>query len=358
MVLKYPLFLEIGIPVLVLGIAAMLWFGRKKKYKSGRKVANTGFFRQQSAYVERRRLRRILAVVMNLALVGSMVMTLILASRPYIVESKSNGVRKRDIFLCLDVSYSICYLNYDLVQSLEDVVAGLQGDRFGITIFNTSSVLYVPMTDDYEFIIARLEELKEYFRLQKLYQSEDIEFSFDEEYYKMQETLDYYDAGTLVNNYQKGSSLIGEGLASCVYSFPRLANEDRSRVIIMATDNAQMALSKPLIELDGAVDLCLKNHITMFGLFPDQETYSMGTASGYDRNQKEFQTQVERTGGVFYQQSKSLTVEDIVKDIQKQEAMIVQELIIKTEVDQPVGFIIALLALLAVSLVTGVVLRL
>ena len=358
MVLKYPLFLKIGIPVLILGIAAILWFGRKKKYSDGRRVANTSFFRNIPEYVERRRLRQLLTILLVICLVGTVVMSLVLAARPYKVERTSNGVKKRDIFLCLDVSYSICYLNYDLVQSLEEVVAGLSGDRFGITIFNTSSVLYVPMTDDYEFIISRLEELKEYFRLQKIYQSDDFNYNFDEDYYKTMETLEYYDAGTLVNNYSKGSSLIGEGLASCVYSFLRLANEDRTRVIIMATDNAEMALSKPLIELDGAAELCIKNHITMFGLFPDKDTYSLGSVSGYESNLRDFQRAVESTGGVFYQQSKTLTVEDIVKDIQKQEAMMVDELIITREVDQPIPYIIALLILMAVSVATGVVLRL
>jgi len=358
MVLKYPLFLKIGIPVLVLLIAALLWFGRRKKYSSGRKVANTSFFRKLPEYSDRRRIRLLLTVLLVICIAGSMVMALILAARPYTTEKTSNGVKKRDIFLCLDVSYSICYLNYDLVQSLEDVVAGLSGDRFGITIFNTSSVLYVPMTDDYEFIISRLEELKEYFRLQKIYQSDEFSYNFDEEYYKTMETLEYYDSGTLVNNYSKGSSLIGEGLASCVYSFPRLAKEDRTRVIIMATDNAEMALQTPLIELDGAVDLCKKNHITMFGLFPDKDTYSLGSVSGYEQNLRDFENGVESTGGVFYQQSKTLTVEDIVKDIQKQEAMMVDELIITREVDRPVPFIIALIVFMSLSVVTGVVLRL
>ncbi|MBR6172282.1 MAG: VWA domain-containing protein [Eubacterium sp.] len=358
MVLKYPIILEIGIPVLVVGLAAMLWFGRKKKYRQGLRAANTSFFRSLPEYAGRRKARLVLIGLMVIAMVGTMVSALILAARPYRTETTSNGVKKRDIFLCLDVSYSICYLNYDLVQSLEEVVAGLSGDRFGITIFNTSSVLYVPMTDDYDFIISRLEELKEYFRLQKLYQSDDFNYNFSEEYYDIMEKLEYFDAGTLVNNYSKGSSLIGEGLASCVYSFPRLAKEDRTRVIIMATDNAQMALSKPLIELDGAVELCNKNHITMFGLFPDQDTYTLGTMTGYQQNLQDFERAVEKTGGVFYQQSKTLTVEDIVRDIQKQEAMMVDELIIKREVDRPVPFIIMLLSFLAVSIATGVVLRL
>ncbi len=321
-------------------------------------MANTGFFRETPEYNGRKKIRKILTIVTGVCLSAALVVTLILAARPYKTERTSNGVKKRDIFLCLDVSYSICYLNYDLVNNLEEVVAGLEGDRFGISIFNTSTVLYVPMTDDYEFVIKRLEELKEYFRLQMLYQSDDFYYNFDEDWEKTREILDYYDAGTLVNNYIKGSSLIGEGLASCVYSFPRLTNEDRTRVIIMATDNAEMALRTPLLELADAAALCVKNKITMFGIFPDRETYSQGTISGYESNLRDFQTAVEKTGGKFYEQSSTWTVEKIVKDIQEQEAMMVDELIITREVDQPVPFIITLLILLSISIVSGVVLRL
>ena len=42
-------------------------------------------------------------------------------------------MQKRDIMLCLDVSYSLYALNYELADYLEDVVTQLKGDRFGIT---------------------------------------------------------------------------------------------------------------------------------------------------------------------------------------------------------------------------------
>ena len=355
MELKYPIILYIGIPVLIVGLVLLHIFGRKQKYHGGKKVANTKFFRGLQEYESQKQLRRVLAVVLEVCIIGALLMSMLLAARPFKTETTSNGVKKRDIFLCLDVSYSICYLNYDLVDSLEKVVAGLKGDRFGILIFNTSSVLYVPMTDDYEFIQQKLDQLKEYFRLQQIYQ--DQQFNIDQDYSKMMETLDYFDAGTLVNNYARGSSLIGEGLASCVYSFPRLASEDRTRLIIMATDNAEMALSDPLIELDGAIDLVIKNHIKMFGLYPDQETYDKGNYRDYTSDMKDFKSGVERTGGTFYQQPKTLTVEDIVADIQKQEALEVDELIITKEIDQPEAFAVALIVFLTLGFGAGVVLK-
>ena len=355
MELKYPIFLYIGIPVIIAGLVAMHIFFKKRKYNGGKRVANTRFFRHLSEYEGQKRLRQVLAVVLEVCMIGSLIAMLFLAARPYRTETTRNGVKKRDIFLCMDVSYSICYLNYDLVDSLEKVVAGLKGDRFGILIFNTSSVLYVPMTDDYDFICQKLDSLKEYFLMQQKYQ--DMDINYDEDFSKMREILDYYDAGTLVNNYTKGSSLIGEGLASCVYSFPRLDGEERTRLIIMATDNAEMSLSTPLVELDGAIDLCLKNHIKIFGLFPDQETYDKGNYRDYSADMKAFKEGVERTEGTFYQQSKSLTVEDIVADIQRQEALEVDELIITKEIDQPEVFAVALLVFLTLGFGAGVVLR-
>ena len=252
----------------------------------------------------------------------------------------------------MDVSYSIYDLNYDLVESLEGVVSGLDGDRFGICIYNTSSVLFVPMTDDYEFINSKLEELKEYFKLQKEYMdtyydpnSGYIKYDYDnyDEYKELQDKLDYYDAGTLVKNYLKGSSLIGEGLASCMYSFPRLDEEDRTRIIIMSTDNAQENLSKPLVELDEATDLCKKNSIKVFGIFPNKDNWSWLNTSDYEQDEAEFKEAVEKTGGKYYKQSDTLSVDDIVNDIEREEALEVEEVTITKVNDQPKVFVIILL---------------
>jgi valyl-tRNA synthetase len=87
-------------------------------------------------------------------------------ARPCETFTEEGEEHKRDIFLCLDVSYSIFSQNEMLVSSLKDFVRGLDGERFGISIFNSSSVVYVPMTDDYEYVISMLDELERYFKMQ------------------------------------------------------------------------------------------------------------------------------------------------------------------------------------------------
>ena len=339
MALKYPLILKIGIPVLIVAVVLLHVLKQKTKYKGGVRAANTSFVRKLPEYRKYYLTQKVLRAAMEFCIVVAVITTLVLMARPVKTETVSNGTKKRDIYLNLDVSYSICYLNYDLVDSLQDVVKSLDGDRFGITIYNTSTVLYVPMTDDYDFILRKLDDLKVYFQLQKeymdLYNRYDLTDDEWDRFYDLQDELEFYDAGTLINNYQKGSSLIGEGLASCLYSFPHLDDEDRTRVIIMSTDNAQENLGRPLVELDEASDLCKKNGVTVFGIFPNEEVFKITNNYDYDGLVREMKECVEKTGGVFYKQSDSLPVRDIVKDIQSQKVMEVNEITITKVVDQP-----------------------
>ncbi len=365
MVLRYPLFLGIGIPVVAVAIGLLHFLKNKRAYKGGIKAANTKIVKELPEYKRIKLIRIIVTVLMELSLGISLISSLYLMARPSKIETVNNGVKKRDIFLCMDVSYSIYELNGSLVDNLEDVVKGLDGDRFGISIFNTSTVLYVPMTDDYDFVIQKLEEIKEYFALQKEYNEKfgDYEYMYEipedelEDYYAMRDKLDYYDSGTLVNNMTKGSSLIGEGLASCMYSFPHIDDAERTRIIIMSTDNDQQERSAPLVELSEAASICSKNNVVVFGIFPNKESFSSGQNIGdYDTELNAFKTAVEGTGGKFYKESESLTVKDIVNDIQHEEAMEVDEIVVRKAMDQPKVPVIVLFISLVIFFSLGVML--
>lgn len=367
--LIHPRVLQIGLILLAVLIVVMHVLKVTIKYKGGIKAANTHFVKNLDIYKSRKKFFLITSIILEACLIVSLVSSIVLVARPARKETVNNGTKKRDIFLCMDVSYSIYDLNYDLVERLEGVVSGLDGDRFGICIYNTSSVLYVPMTDDYDFVNSKLEELKEYFVLQKefmdayydkntgyiTYNKADKEEY--EKYLELQEKLDYYDAGTLVKNYIKGSSLIGEGLASCMYSFPRLDEEDRTRIVIMSTDNSQENLARPLVELDEAADICKKNDIKVFGIFPNKDNWSWLNTTDYAKDEQEFQEAVTKTGGKYYKQSDSLSVDDIVNDIEREEALEVEEVTITKVNDQPKIFMYILFASVVVMLVIGLVMK-
>ncbi|MCR4791425.1 MAG: VWA domain-containing protein [Lachnospiraceae bacterium] len=310
------------------------------------------------AYRRVYRRSRILSFIYELFIISALVSTLFLMARPYETRQVKIGVQKRDIMLCLDVSYSLYALNYELADYLEEVVTQLKGDRFGITIFNTTSVVYVPLTDDYSYVVTRLEELKEYFVLQKEYNDmvgtgPYITFPTDEEwdaYYDLDGRLAYIEAGTLVNNHERGSSLIGEGLASSLYSFPSLGDESRTRIIIFATDNADAAKVPEIPNLEEAGILCRKNDVTVFAIFPSEDAYyHENTVAEYEVFKSDLRDTVRNTGGELYVQSSEDTVSKIVEEIRSHEAMSVDDIMIEQQIDIPVPWMIMLLISIAGS---------
>ena len=360
--LIHPRVLQIGLILLAVLIVVMHVLKVTIKYKGGIKAANTHFVKNLDIYKSRKKFFLITSIILEACLIVSLVSSIVLVARPARKETVNNGTKKRDIFLCMDVSYSIYALNYDLVESLEEVVRSLDGDRFGISIFNTSTVLYVPMTDDYDFVISKLEELKEYFKLQQEYM-ENYEGKYlsdidTEAYYKIRDDLDYYDAGTLVNNYTKGSSLVGEGLATALFSFPRITDEDRTRIIILSTDNSQEEIGTPLVEIDEACSICADHGIRVFGVFPAEEKFYDRSRIPYNEAMNGLMKAVQSTGGTFYRESDTLSVQDMVDDIQAQEALMVDEVTTTRVVDKPVIPTMVLLIALAIFFIAAMVLML
>ncbi len=364
MELMYSWALIVGVIVL-LAVVGVLYYTHKKSgsaYVNGVKAANTARIRQTALYKALERKYMILRGILIAGIIGSILSTLVLVARPYETSDVMTGVKKRDIILCLDVSYSLYELNYELTDYLKEVVKGLEGDRIGINIFNTSSVTYVPLTDDYDYVVQKLDELSEYFILQKEYMETFGDYYYipeelEDKYYELAEQLLYFDAGTTYNNEVKGSSLIGEGLGTALYSFPYLGESDRTRVIIMCTDNELNERRSQIIELDEAAQTCAKYGVTVFGLFPREEVFYEPEMYNYEDCLEEYKNAVESTGGKFYVREADLPVSEIVQDIQKQEAMLVKVVMSRQTADLPNTPFIILFICLALSCTAGLVLQ-
>lgn len=358
----------IGLVVLLLSLAVLFFVYRKIKsrFTEGIRAANTARIRQSKLYRSLRIRYVILSAVMFVSLIGSIVAALFVAARPYKTDDVVSGVKKRDIILCLDVSYSLYDLNMELTDYLKGVVKGLEGDRFGISIFNTSSVTYVPLTDDYDYVIDRLDELHGYFVMQKEY-FEDYYLVYGDygqipadlypRYQELSDKLEYFEAGTLYNNWYRGSSLIGEGLGTALYSFPYLNDSERTRVIIMCTDNELNAFDREVMNLKEASDFCKKNKVTLFGIFPSEDKFYMPEEFNYASCLNGFKTAVESTGGKFYVRTPSQTVSEIVKDIQKQEAMLVKVVMTRQTTDLPQLPFTIMIICLVIGCTAGLVLQ-
>ena len=366
MMYKWVVFAGIGAIILALLIAFLLRKRRRDEFESGIRVSNTYRLKTTEIYKNLQRKYKILSAVMIAALVGCTISAFFLVARPYRNQDVYTGIKKRDIYLCMDVSYSLYDLNSEITEYLKGVVKGLAGDRIGITIYNTSSVTYVPLTDDYDYVADRLDELSRYFELQKelyedIYDHYDYTYempdSVEARYYELLDELAYYDAGTLLNNTTRGSSLIGEGLGSTLYSFPYLGDSERTRVIIMSTDNQLNAHDRQIMTLTEAAEYCKKNKVTVFGIFPSEENFYLPENYSYEECKREYEQAVEKTGGLLYVRTKDLPVSAIVQNIQKQEVMTVNMIMSRETMDLPRTPFIALLLFLAVICAMGVVLQ-
>lgn len=298
MELMYPFVLIVGILFLIILIFVNL--KKKSTYENGKKVANTQFVKEMPYYQEVMKKYKKLTSTIKILCIISMVMSLLLLARPCTIDASENPQYSRDIILCMDVSDSVNELNEELVNNLKKVVGSLKGERFGISIFNTSSVLLVPLTDDYDYIIETLDNLQKNFAARNSFLKKGTISGNDNVYY----ATEYIQAGTLVGNEIRGSSIIGDGLATAITNFGDLS-EERTRIIIFSTDNE--LYGKELITLEEAGKMCKDREITVFGIAPS-------TILG--NNKIIMKNAVEETGGIYYTEGDN-NVSDIVKNIEQ-----------------------------------------
>ncbi len=328
MEIRYPILIIIGIVLILLAI----FLKRKKdKYTTGTKVANTSLVKDLPYFKKKIKFYKFLILLSKVICIISMLICTILLARPYNVEITTEEEYNRDIFLCMDVSASVDELNYELVDTLKDTVSSLKGERFGISIFNTSSVVLVPLTDDYEYVIDVLDKIKKSIEYNNDY---DLTYYNTDDYFSV---MNYITSGTLEGSETKGSSLIGDGLASCVYSFSKLGEEDRTRIIIFSTDN-ELA-GTPLLTLEEAATISKKENVIVYGLGP-----------AIVKNKAEYEKAVNITNGKYYDASSS-KVKSIVNDIEKTSKSLIKKESQKKEIDTPAIPFIALLISLFILII-------
>lgn len=300
--------------------------GRKKEdeYSGGKKVTGISYIEDDPYYRKRVRIYKVLSKLIIIMCIVSILSSVFILARPYTKSYVEKENHNRDIMLCLDVSTSVDELNLSLVENLKSVVNELQGERFGIVIFNTSPVLLVPLTDDYEYVNNTLDELAKCLKCRI-----DGDYSDDDWLY----LTAYLEKGTLIGNEERGSSLIGDGLAGACVNFDN-PDTDRTRIVIFATDND--LAGEPYYTMSEAASLCSDKKITVFGI---------GTSQMESDNESEMENAVISTGGKFYIEEESGTVKNIINDISKQEKSMLkgEKELIKTDIIK-VPFVILLVS--------------
>jgi Mg-chelatase subunit ChlD len=303
----------------LLVVAAIVWWLLRRRHERGTvAVANTDLLRRLPEYHRALRAHRLrtLAIGAVAALVG--VGAVVGAARPIERSVVSTEKDNRDIILCLDVSGSMIDVDAQVVATFRRLAEGFKGERMSMVIFNSSAVPTFPLTDDYTFIDDQLRQAE-----------------------RALDTLDPQDsffAGTLNG---EGSSLIGDGLATCVRSFdhPELK---RARSVILASDNE--AAGKSLFTLTEAGQLASTGAIQIYGINPSDSPASSAAI--------EMRKVVETSGGVYYPLSDLSAVPKILDAVSSREATRIPaapEVVVNDAPALPVALVsIGLLALLAI----------
>ena len=337
MELVYPFVIYIGVPIIIL---LLIWNLKKAHtYKDGKKIANTKYVKSIPYYNNIMKKYKMLSYLIKGISVLSIFLSLILLSRPAKVDTKESPMYSRDIFLCMDVSVSVNEVNKELVKGLKDIVKELKGERFGISIFNTSSVLVVPLTDDYDYVLSVLDTLEKSFEMNSM----DYTGSYNVE--NANYLQKYIEEGTLIGAENRGSSIIGDGLATCIYNFTNL-EENRTRIIIFSTDNELEG--EELITLQKAAEIAKSKNITVYGIAPSTiGSYCYGEGHDHSNAEPDFKKAVQTTGGDLYIESSNATAKSIINNIEKQQKTLLQGQKETRKIDKPeVPFIMLLISLL------------
>lgn len=215
--LRWPWLVLVLVALVVL---LLLWWTRTRgRAPSGAAyVAHAGRLSTLPRFQALVRRRVVFGICLTVAALITCAGAVVLAGRVQERQSMQQSERTRDIMLCLDASGSMAEVDAEVLREFRSIVAGLEGERVGLTIWSGVAITVFPLTDDYEFVIEQLGEAEAAFGNGGVYSDEYAIFT----------------AGTVTD--WSVQSQMGDGLASCVQRFDR-RDEDRSRAIVLASDN-------------------------------------------------------------------------------------------------------------------------
>lgn len=315
--------------------------GRRRGRPAPVRLANSSPLLSSAPVRSRIRRRRLLLGAVALLGVGVLTGSALIAGRPVRVTERNDALANRDIILCLDVSTSMVTTDSRILDTFSELLDTFDGERVGLVVWNSTAQTMVPLTDDYELLRDQLKEI-----------ADVLDFTPSRGNPAL---TDYYEtfAGTFGD--VRGSSLVGDGLASCTLAFDA-QDQDRSRSIILATDNqVYNDYDEQLYSLGEAADLAQQEGIRLFSLYgadPDMLDPDK-TKADMDRARNELKRVTLDHDGLFYEVDDVEAASGIVTELESDQ---VKEVGGSTEVrvtDVPqtaaAGLLAAVLALLGLT---------
>lgn len=241
----------------------------------------------------------------------AVLLSVLLTARPASISLLTPSQQGRDIMLCLDVSGSVLRTDTTIVNKFGNLANTFQGQRIGLTLFNSSSIQVLPLNDDYQLTIKQLQKVATAFQKQK------------------GQDFDNLTNGTLAD-FDKGTSLVGDGLTSCVNNLGQNPQK-RFQSVILATDNE--ANGTPIIANDQAISLAQKRNVRIYAIDPGASDASRSN------DHKQLQALTEKTGGKYFKLSDSNAISSIINNISDQEEKYTAGVQVVAVVDSPALFI-------------------
>lgn len=341
MEIMYPIVIVICI---ILGVAIFfINFNKKEKYTNGKKVANTKYIKETEYYKTKVKKYKIITNIVKGISVVCIVISSILVARPITVKTKGDSKYNRDIIISLDISTSECEVNLALVKKFKEILKDLEGDRIGIVIYNTAPVVYCPVTEDYDYIKEKLEFIEK--QMQLVVDNDGrVPTSFDEE---GTDTIIFWDGGTIANNEERGSSLVGDGLAGTILSFPDIKeNTERTRIIIFATDNDVSGTE--MISLEDACKLCNQYSVNLYAYCP---TVEMNEYTSEEKIASYKKAVEQLAGGKFYTGNLEKMSTSLINEIKNTKTSLLKKSKKTLVTDHPEAFLVSIVILFTVLII-------
>lgn len=299
--MRYPFIFwaAIALVAVVAILAYRAYLGRVSKEPTW--LANTAAMRTLPAFRSARSQTRFATATLTALLVGLSLSIGYAASGPVDRESVSSEMGDRDIVLCLDASGSMLPYDSEILENFQEMVEEFEGERISLQLWSAQTETKFPLTDDYALADRTLAEAA------KLINQGYIRPEGD--YVLVTPELQEYLKGVEAPDEEMVSSLIGDGLASCVLGFD-LLDEDRTRIVVLATDNE--AMGPQIYSLQQAVDFADEQDVHIIALYPS--VMGAVTTEG-----EEMKALVEESGGEFYNMDDPAAVDGIIDSITEED---------------------------------------
>lgn len=311
--------------VIAAGVLLLFW-RKRKKFKKGIIVANTKYVKKTGYFKILNAKYHLYNIIIKVLCILIVLLFAVVTARLYKTDKHEEEFDNRDIMLCMDFSPSVRSLNKEIIQTMKKTVEALKDERFGITIFDGGTLNVVPLTNDYNYILYTLDLMGEYFGVHnseedcgrrivgKVPTNPDKKIEVTpSQMRKIEECMNpsgvqaeylnsIFTSG--INGYG-GSSLVGDGLASCASYFKD--DDDRTKIIILSTDN--MIAGTQIVTVPQAAAYAQKKGIKVYPIGTRMIKNSMKYKQGLI-------DVANTTGGVYYDFA-DFSVDDINKKIEE-----------------------------------------